>query len=127
MGMCTANFLRDSRQANCGYPTVAFCRAIYDIVVLVRMRRVCNRVRNRRNKSNHGYPMVAATTIVSRLILQRGGSVFINGWATNHGYPVLVNRPTVCMGECVSGYRYASVGLSGVLSFPKFFLGRLET
>ena len=99
MGWCTAILLRGGRQANCGYPTVAFCRAICDVVVLVvlvSVWRVYNRMRRRRNKSNHGYPMVVAMTITSRLILQRGGSEFIIGWVTNHGYPVLVTRPTVC-------------------------------
>ena len=96
MGWCTAIFLRGGRQANCGYPTVAFCRAICHVGVLVSMRRVRNRVRNRRNKSNHGYPMVVAMTIIGRLILQRGGIVFIIGWVTNHGYPVLVIGPSMC-------------------------------
>ena len=40
--------------------------------------------------------MVAAMTIAGRLILQRGGRVFVSGRVTNHGYPVLITRPTVC-------------------------------
>ena len=87
--------------------------------------------------------MVAAMTIVGRLILLRGRHVFVSGRVANHGYPVLITRPTV-EGECVSGYRYGegshlvvggsigllsnvSVDLSGVLLLPNFFLERLET
>ena len=40
--------------------------------------------------------MVAALIIAGRLTLQRERRVFGAGWVTNHGYPVLITRPTVC-------------------------------
>ena len=40
--------------------------------------------------------MVAAMTITGRLILQGKRRVLVSRRVTNHGYPVLITRPTVC-------------------------------